>query len=497
MSKKQITLHNLKTKAIKGVSVLIVREFFLKVLAIVGQILLVRILLPEYFGIFALISFIISVAELITDLGVTQAIIQSKKELTSQELSSVFFLKLLFTLLVFVILYFLIPFITLIFQGFNSSHFLMIRVFSIVLLFKPLRSILTGLMERKLEYNHISAIDLVGIFIYYLLSYLLALYNFAVWSFIWAVLFKEIVELVLATYYMHWVPQFYFNIHKIKKIIIYGIYIQLGSILGFVHRATIPAIAGVNSSPSSVGLLDWSSNVASIPRALSDNFGRVAFASFSKIQDNKDLIAKSIEKSFCLLSIVSIFFIIVTFGFGKELIQYFLTDKWFPALPVLYIFVGATYFLNATTVIGHAILALGKTKIMFISSVILISFEWILSYLLLLKLGFIGIAIGSFVGIIFMLLALLLISYHFGIIINLKKTFLPGWYVFIVMVLVVFFINTILPISFFFLLFKITITFCIYIVVYFCISKSTLKEFVFLLLNLSNKKNENLTKILQ
>jgi len=50
----------LKANIIQGFSTLIVREFFIKIFSLVGQIFLARLLIPSDFGVYVIIVFIIS-----------------------------------------------------------------------------------------------------------------------------------------------------------------------------------------------------------------------------------------------------------------------------------------------------------------------------------------------------------------------------------------------------------------------------------------------------
>lgn len=75
---KKEKIKDLKNRAISGISTLLVRELLLKFAAVAGQLVLVRIIAPDFFGIYAIVSFIVSLLEFFTDFGVTPAIIQKK-----------------------------------------------------------------------------------------------------------------------------------------------------------------------------------------------------------------------------------------------------------------------------------------------------------------------------------------------------------------------------------------------------------------------------------
>ena len=67
---------------------------------ILGSLFLSRVLLPEDFGTVAMVTIIYSYAVLFLDMGFTHALIQ-KKQITNNELSSVFWLNTLIGLFFF------------------------------------------------------------------------------------------------------------------------------------------------------------------------------------------------------------------------------------------------------------------------------------------------------------------------------------------------------------------------------------------------------------
>lgn len=402
VSKSNTKNSQIKTAAIKGFSYLMGREVLMKVIAIAGQLILVRLLTPEVFGVFAVISFIFAFCELFTDLGLSMMIIQKKGEPTQSELTTIFYLRIILSLVVIVAILIGSPLIVIAYPYFTPSNIFIVQLLTVIIVLKSGRMVMTSLLERDLRYKLLSGIDLTGMIFYYIVSIVLALMHLGIWSFAWALLVKELIETIIVFANSKWLPKGKFEFSSIAGLLKVGIYYQMSFVSGFIHRATIPLVAGMMSTPYNVGLLDWSSNIASIPRTLSENVGRVSFASFSKIQTKKKLMGIYINKIFLILCLISLYFVAATFSFGKEIVSILLTEKWLPALPALYWFVASTFFLNGTALLGNVILALGKTRIMFLSSLIFISLEYVLSILFLNIFSFTGIAIANFVGIVIM-----------------------------------------------------------------------------------------------
>ncbi len=479
--KNEVDILSVKQRAMKGMAILTLREVLMKGIAFIGQLLLVRLLLPEYFGVFTIISFIINVADIITDLGLTMALIQKKDTPTKKQIATVYYFKLLLSLSVFLLLIFLSRYLPLFYQQLTAQHIVMLQVCLLILLIKPLRTTHVALLERDLQYKKVSSIDLFGMVFYYLSAILFAYLHFGVWSFIIALIIKELIEALVALYYVRWFPDFAFSLSSIKAMTKIGVYFQTGSIFSFIHQSTIPVIAGIKTSTRDVGLLDWSANVASIPRSLSENVGRVSFSSFSRIQEDKFLIAKTIEKSFNYLTVISFFFILVTLGFGHDIVKYILTDKWLPAVPALYWYIGGTFFLNGTASLGHGILAMGKSKALFLLSLFIIPGEWLLSYLLLLKYGYVGIAMGSFFGLAAMFFSYLILCQKYGIYLHVYSLLVSKFYIFLLLLFLTLGLNNVFghsALDLFLKLFLFSISFCTF---YFFYMRKDVPEIISLL----------------
>lgn len=424
-------LSNLKQKTISSTLQLIYREIIMKITAILGQLLLVRLLEPSAFGIFAILSFLIATAEIFTDIGLNFTIIQKKQRPTHYELSTIFFIKLFLSTFVVIILNAFTPLLYFLYPQFTHTEELMFRLLTLTLLIKPLQSIITPLLERDLRYKEIAVIDLLGMVSYYIGALVFAVLGMGVWSFIWAVFIKTIIEVIVTFLYKPWLPKVFFQINQVKKYLNVGKYFQLALMIGVIHSAIIPILGGMKLSFTAVGFLDWSFNMASFPRIFIDNLARVVFTSFSRIQSNRQIIAESIEKSFAFLSVIAIHILVITLVFGNTAVHFFLTDKWLPALPALYWYVGSIFFMNGNGLMGQALLATGKVKNLFISSGLLTLIEFILAYLFLFQYGFTGIAISFFIATVLTFFTYIFLCHKHNINVDFRKVVIVNTIIFI------------------------------------------------------------------
>lgn len=461
----------LKAKVIHGFSALIAREFLIKSLSFVGNLFIARILSPEDFGYFVIIAFIVNFFGLFSDIGFSWSIIKKKENPTEKETSTIFFIKLTLAIFLILCIVFLAPFSKLFYPNFDSQHVMMLRFFSIYLLLISIRSIPIAFIEREIRYNVIAIIEITGVVVYLITSLTLALIGLGIWSLIFSVILKEFIEVIMAFSYKRVKISLSFSFKDIREMVHFGVFIQGGGIINFIHASITPVIVGVKNGAYAVGLLDWASNIVSVPESIINNYGRIAFSAFSRLQQDRLLLTKFIEKSIKVLSIIMLFYIVIIFAFSYEIVGILYTEKWLGGVPVLYWYATNTFLIAIMSSIGQGILVLGKSKYIFIATFVVNLLEWILAFVLVSFLNFVGAAIASTIASFITFYFYVNIAKKLGILPELKKNLLPKILVSILTLGFAFGMNSILPKSSVILILKVISTTAVYISFMFIISR--------------------------
>lgn len=470
------TVISLKQKILQGMLILILRDFGLKIASVFGQIVLVRLVAPEFFGLFAIISFVTHIFELISDLGFSQALVQNKKKLTDTQLSTIFFIKLFLSGIAFLLLISSFPIINLFYYQLTEAHFIMIFILGTTIFARSIKGMYFAFFDKNLNFNVISKIEIVGIATYFMVAIIFAFKEVYVLNFIYAVVAKEFIELLMAYYYNRWRPNFVFDLSSVKQIVRYGSFLQIGNIIAFAERSIIP-IAGFRLSSYNLGLLAWSSNVSRLSNTLFENYGRAAFAGMVRIQDEKDMMSTAVNKSITMLNMLSFLFVILVLGFAKEFTVLIISVKWIPALPALYWFVSSLLFFGGSITISHALLAIGKSKEVVIFSGLTIFAEIVMAFLLTYYVGYVGIAIALFITYIAQFIGYFLLGRKYNLNIMINKPFIDKFLAFILSGIAVFFLNIIFPeFSIITFAIKIIVTITIYVFFLLLFSGDDLKE---------------------
>jgi len=103
-------LSELKKKALSGVFWSFLQQFGGQLISFISSIILARILLPEEFGLIAIILVFIGVANSIVDSGLGQSLIRTKKP-SIEEYSTVFYYNIVLSFITYFFLFLIAPFI--------------------------------------------------------------------------------------------------------------------------------------------------------------------------------------------------------------------------------------------------------------------------------------------------------------------------------------------------------------------------------------------------
>ncbi len=128
-------------KVIKGVKVLFIRQIAIQGISLIVNIILARLLMPEDFGIFAIINFFIAFLAIFCDSGLSASLIQKKGSLTDNDIATTFTIQFFLSVVLAGITYFSADRLTIIYDSLTENEIRMMRVLAITLIVASLRTI--------------------------------------------------------------------------------------------------------------------------------------------------------------------------------------------------------------------------------------------------------------------------------------------------------------------------------------------------------------------
>jgi len=148
--------------------------------------------------------------------------------------------------------------------------------------------------------------------------------------------------------------------------------------------------------PTGVGLLGWAQKWAYMPlRLFMDHVLKVTFPAFSRMQDDRDHLVQSLERSIffvCFLVFPAVTGLLIMAPLLVDIIPRY--EKWEPALLPLMLISINTLFAAATTQLTNLLNAVGKIRVTFKLMVMWTALTWIFVPFMAVKYGVNGAAFG-------------------------------------------------------------------------------------------------------
>lgn len=398
---EEIGIETIKERAVRGIVVLTGRTFLIQIISTLALFLLFQYMPPSEYGVFIIIGSVINFLVYFSDIGLAAALIQKKDKPTDIDLKTTFTVQQLLVFLLVTIVFLLTPFIV---QKYSLTYDGKILLYALCASFvmSSLKSIPSVLLERRLEFVKLVFPQILEQIIYNVVLVVLAMKGFGLMSFTVAVLTRGVVGLFLIYYLQPWKPGIAFSKETLKGLFKFGVPYQINTFLATLKDDGMTIVLGGVIGPAGIGILSFAQKIARLPLTFfMDTVTRVTFPAFSRMQDSKNDLERSVTRSIffiCLLVFPSLVGIVILSPILVKIIPRY--NQWTPALiPLIFISINFM-FAAATTQLTNLLNAIGKIKITFYLMIMWTVLTWLFIPFLAYKYGVTGAAIGySLVGL--------------------------------------------------------------------------------------------------
>lgn len=390
-------LELLKRRSIHGVFSYFLRTLALQAVGFVALIFLSQFLSPSDFGIYGLVTQIIGLLIFFSDVGLAAVLIQKKFEPTLAEYRAAFTLQQVLSWLIVLVVVLLLSSNILDQKiGAAGQWLLLALAFSFPL--ATLKTIPSIMLERELNFSKLVIPQMFEQVVFYGIVVVMAWQGMGVMAYTYAVIFRSLIGVLVMNLLKPWAVGLNFNQTVLRSLLQYGIKFQLNDFLARIKDQLFYLAVGLYLPNREFGLVTWAKNWSMYPYQLTvQNIMTVTFPTFSRIQHQKQLLARAIEKS--IFTITLVIFPIIT---GMSLFIGPLThvfvgfQKWQPAVLSFILFCLSIAWAAISTPLTNTLNALGKINTTLKLMLFWSGLTWVLTPVALVLWGFNGIAIASF-----------------------------------------------------------------------------------------------------
>ena len=387
----EISLEVVKDRAVKGIAVLTGRTVILNIISFIAQGLLWAFIEPQEFGTFLLVSATINFLSYFADIGLGAALIQKKEKPQNADYKTVFTVQEILVLAIVGIVFLITPLLSKT-QSLSQEAINLLYALNISFFLASLKNIPSIILERNLEFGKFVIPQVFENLVYNVAVVFFAWRGFGIASFTYSVLIRGIIGLISIYVLQPWKPGIALSKKSLRGLLKFGLPYQLNNFLATVKDDGMTIVLGGILGSYGLGILGTAQKLAQYPlRFFMDNVTKVTFPAFSRMQDDKRELAKSLSRSIFFISVLvfpSLVGLVVLFPVLIGVIPKY--QKWAPAFIPLALLSLNSFWAAVTTQLTNFLNSVGRIKTTFKLMIMWTVLTWVLVPFLSRRFGVAG-----------------------------------------------------------------------------------------------------------
>ena len=332
-----------------------------KLISVVVNLILARILAPELYGTVAIVLVFTEILQVFVESGFGTALIQ-KKDADDLDFSSVFFFNLAMSVLLYVLLFAFAPLISRLYG--RPELLKIIRVVGLILIIAGVRNVQQAYVSRNMLFKRFFFSTLGGTVVSAVVGIFMAVKGFGVWAYVTQYLLNNLVGTLILWFTVKWRPVARFSLERLKGLFSYGWKLLVSSLLNIVSDKLRPLIIGYRFSPAD---LSFYNEGLLFPNLIVDNVNSsidsVLLPALSQQQDSAEQVKTMTRRAIQISSYIMWPLMIGLFVCAEPLVSLLLGQDWLPCVPFVRIFSLYYALFPIHTANLNAIKAMGRSDI--------------------------------------------------------------------------------------------------------------------------------------
>ena len=323
----------IKKQAIRGVIWSAIERFSVQGIQFILSIIIARFVLPSEYGLIAMLSIFLAIAQTFVDSGFSNALIQ-KKNRTKEDFSTVFYFNIVIALVIYSLFYLFAPSIASFYEEPKLTSVsrwiglsLIINGFSIVQ-----RAKLTIALNFKMQ----AKASLIAVFLSGIVGVYLAYMGYGVWALVSQSLINSFINAILLWFFANWMPQWCFSWNSFRSLFSFGSKLLLSGLMHTVYTNLYSLVIGKKYSAMDVGLYNRANHFALFPSSnIVSVITRAIYPVQCQIQDDDEKLNASFIQYLRMTCLFVFPLMVMIAALSDPLIRFLLTDKWLPSAELL------------------------------------------------------------------------------------------------------------------------------------------------------------------
>ena len=334
----------------------------------VSGIILARLLTPYDYGCIGMLMIFMVLAEAFIDGGFGEALIQ-KKQPTQEDYSTIFFWNLGMSVLLYVVLYSSAPAIA----GFYDIPLLceVLRVQGVILFIYAFNVVQRNQLRKNLNFKVLSVVTISTSIVSLIVTVLMAYHGYGVWALVTQNILTALIPSLVFWFYIKWRPMLIFSWQSFRELFSFGFYMFLTHLVNKFSLQIRGLLIGKLYNPVTMGFYSKAYSTEKLAsHSISQVLTQVTYPLYANVQDENaklQSMIKQLSTSIAYLTFPLMFILILV---AEPLFVFLYSDRWIDSVPYFQILCLAGLGVCLQGVNLQAISAIGKSRVMFVWSLV-------------------------------------------------------------------------------------------------------------------------------
>ena len=338
------------------------------IIQFISGIVLARLLTPFDYGCIGMLSIFMVLAESFIDGGFGSALIQKKRP-TQEDYSTIFWWNVIMAFVMYAVLFLSAPTIS---RFYNIPLLCdVLRVQGLVLFIYALNIIQRNQLKKKLNFKLLSIVSVSTAIVALVITIFMAYKGLGVWALVTQHLIVAFIPSLVFWFYVKWRPLWTFSWQSFKELFSFGFYMFLTHLINQFGQKIQGLLIGKIYTPATMGYYSKAEGTEKLAStSISSIMTQVTYPLYAEVQDDKAALSNMIKRLTMTLAYVTFPLMFILLLCAKPIFVLLYSDRWLPSVPYFQVLciAGLAGCLQAVNL--QAISAIGKSKTMFVWTVL-------------------------------------------------------------------------------------------------------------------------------
>ncbi len=356
-------MNNLKQKTFSGFIFKFAERGAAQGISFIVQIILARILMPEEFGMIALLTVLMTILDVFVTYGFGNSLVVNKKS-DDLDFSTCLYFGLFLSFVLYGLVYISSPYISRYFYGHDELDIL-VKVMALRMPIAAVNSVQHAYVAKAMKFKLFFYATLVGTILSGVVGIAMAYMGFGVWALAGQYLSNALFNTITLWIASDWRPKWMFSFQRLKVIYDYGWKILVVGLIDTIFGQIRNLVIAKRYSPAD---LAYYNRGISFPlfgmRMVEPTINGVLFPALSNCNDDRAMMKSITQRIIKTSTFVICGIMFFLFAVAKPLVVVLLTEKWTPC--VVFLQIGCVaYIMRPLQIINDCVIrASGKSALL-------------------------------------------------------------------------------------------------------------------------------------